>query len=44
MRSENIGEMLHSFKATGKIGNTKPESMDKARQIAAAIAYSKAKK
>jgi len=44
VRSENIGEMLHSFKATGKIGNTKPADMKKATEIAAAIAYSKAKK
>lgn len=44
VKAANIGEMLHSFKKTGKIGNTKPQSMKKAQAIAAAIAYSKAKK
>ena len=40
-RSENIAEMMHSFKKTGKIGNTKPRSTAKAAKIAAAIAYKK---
>jgi hypothetical protein len=38
----NIGEMLHKFKMSGSIGNTHPGSTKKARQIAAAAAYSKA--
>lgn len=42
--SENIGEMLHKYKQSGKIGTSEPESMDKARAQAAAIAYSKAGK
>jgi len=41
--SSNIGEMLHKFKKSGKIGNTKPGSMKKAQQIASAAAYSKAR-
>lgn len=40
--SENIEELLHKFKASGKIGNISPTSMKKARSIAAAIAYKKA--
>ena len=40
----NIGEMVSSYKKTGKIGNTKPGSKKKAAQIAAAIAYEKAGK
>ncbi len=40
-KSSNIKELLHSFKAKGKIGNTKPGSMKKAQQIASAIAYKK---
>lgn len=42
--SENIGEMLHKYKQTGKIGTSEPASMDKAQAQAAAIAYSKAGK
>jgi hypothetical protein len=42
--SGNIKEMLHSYKQSGKIGNTKPKSMKKARQIAAAAAYSSARR
>jgi hypothetical protein len=41
-RSSNIRELLHSFKATGRIGNSKPKSMAKATAQAAAIAYDKA--
>jgi len=44
VRSENIGEMLHKFKATGKIGNAHPKSMAQAKKIAAAAAYAKSKK
>jgi hypothetical protein len=42
VRSENIKEMLHSYKKTGAIGTSHPASMEKARAQAAAIAYSKA--
>jgi hypothetical protein len=42
-RSTNIREMLHAFKQSGRIGNTKPGSMKKAAQIAAAAAYRKAR-
>lgn len=42
-RSSNIRELLHSFKQTGSIGNSKPASMAKAQAQAAAIAYSKAR-
>jgi hypothetical protein len=42
--SANIGEMLDQAKHGGKIGNYKPPSMAKARQVAAAIAYRKAGK
>ena len=42
--SHNIGEMLSSYKKTGKIGNTTPKDMAHARKIASAAAYSKAKK
>lgn len=40
----NIQEMMRSFKAKGSIGNTTPKSPKKAQQIAAAAAYSKARK
>ena len=42
--SSNIREMLHSWKKTGKIGNTKPKSMKKAMAIANAAAYSSARR
>ena len=41
--SHNIREMLHSWKKTGKIGNTHPKNMHEARKIAAAAAYHKAR-
>lgn len=41
-RSTNIKEMLHSFKQTGRIGNSHPKSMKKAMAQAAAAAYRKA--
>lgn len=41
--SKNIQEMMHSFKQTGKIGNTKPKSTAKALKIASAAAYTKAR-
>jgi hypothetical protein len=42
--SKNIGEMVRSFKESGKIGTSKPSSVRKAVKQAAAIAYSKAGK
>ena len=42
-RSTNIRELLHSFKQSGRIGNSKPGSMKKATAQAAAIAYAKAR-
>jgi hypothetical protein len=39
----NIAEMLHSYKHSGKIGNTTPKSMAHAKRIAAAAAYGKAR-
>lgn len=39
---KNIGEMLSSYKSSGKIGKTKPKSMAHAQKIAAAAAYHKA--
>lgn len=41
-KSTNIREMLHAFKATGRIGNSKPSSMKKAMAQASAAAYRKA--
>lgn len=41
--SANVREMLHKFKQTGMIGNTKPKSMDEAMRIANAAAYTKAR-
>lgn len=38
-RSENIAELIRSYKETGKIGNTTPKNMTHAREIASAIAY-----
>jgi hypothetical protein len=40
----NIKEMLHTYKQTGKIGNTRPRSMKQATRIAAAAAFGKAGK
>lgn len=42
--SSNIEEMLHKYKQTGRIGNTRPGSMAEARRIATAAAYAKARK
>lgn len=42
-RSTNIKELLHSFKQSGRIGNSKPGSMKKAVAQAVAIAYRKAR-
>lgn len=41
---ENIGEMMHSYKAKGKIGTSTPESDRAARTQAIAIALKKAGK
>lgn len=38
--SENIREIVHSYKQTGKIGNSKPRNIKEAIKQAAAIAYS----
>ena len=40
--SGNIGEMVSSFKKTGKLGTSKPKSKAAAVKQAAAIAYSTA--
>ena len=37
-RDRNIGQMMESFKKTGKIGHTKPRNSIHARQIAGAAA------
>ena len=41
--SANIKELMHTYKSTGKIGNTSPKSRKQASKIAAAIAYRKAR-
>lgn len=38
-RGSMISELLHKYKGSGTIGNTKPRSMGHAQSIAAAIAY-----
>ncbi len=40
--SQNIAEMMRSYKKTGKIGNTTPKNKAHAAKIAAAAAYKKA--
>ncbi len=42
--SQNIREMIDTWKETGKIGNTRPKSIAQAKRIASAAAYSKAGK
>jgi hypothetical protein len=42
--SGNIGEMVRSYKETGKIGTSRPKSSSAAAKQAAAIAYEKAGK
>ena len=42
--SSNIGEMVKSFKKTGKLGTSKPTSKEAAVKQAAAIAYRSAGK
>lgn len=41
--SDNIREMLETYKRTGKIGRMRPRDMGHARRIAAAIAEEKAR-
>lgn len=36
----NISELIRSYKRTGRIGNTKPSTIAKARKMALAAAYS----
>ena len=42
-RSQNIKELLHKWKRTGKIGTSSPKTMGEARKQAAAIAYKKSR-
>lgn len=42
--SKNISHMLRKYLDTGKIGNVRPESAKKARQVAIAAALTKLKK
>lgn len=42
--SNNIAEMLHSYKETGMIGDVRPKNMAHAKRIASAAAHSKAGK
>jgi hypothetical protein len=41
-KSKNIGELMKSYKETGKIGSSTPKSKKAASKQAAAIAYNKA--
>jgi hypothetical protein len=41
---ENIREIMHSFKRSGKIGNSHPSSAAKANKQAVAIAYAQKRK
>lgn len=41
--SANIAELMNSYKANGRIGNTVPENKDKAQKTAIAVAYAKRK-
>jgi hypothetical protein len=41
---ENIGEMVRSYKKTGKLGTSAPKSIKQASKQAAAIAYGTAGK
>lgn len=38
-RSKNIGELLHSYKQSGKIGTSRPKTMKEAIAQASAISY-----
>jgi len=35
----NIGELIRSYRETGKVGNSTPKTTDKARKQALAIAF-----
>lgn len=35
----NVEELMHTYKSSGKIGNTTPKSAEHARKIAVAVAY-----
>lgn len=39
MMSQNIAEVMHSYKRTGRIGSSKPTTSPKARKQAIAIAF-----
>lgn len=43
-RERNISELYDSYRKSGKIGTSKPESPEKARKQAVAIAYSEQRK
>lgn len=40
---EIVRELIRSYKADGKIGNTRPRDMDHALEVANAIAYRRTK-
>ncbi len=40
----NIGELVHKYESTGKIGTSKPKSKKRAIKQAVAISYDKARK
>jgi hypothetical protein len=42
--SSNIGEMVRSYKESGKLGTSKPKGVKAATKQAAAIAYEKSRK
>lgn len=44
VKSENIKELMNSYKETGNIGSSTPKNKEKARKQAVAIAYSEADK
>lgn len=41
---ENIAELIRSYKRTGRIGTSKPKSMEEARKQAVAIAFAQRRK
>jgi len=42
--STNIAELISAWKKTGKIGTAHPKNLAQAQEMAAAIAYSKARR
>lgn len=42
--SSNIAECIKSYKKTGKVGNTTPDSLKHAQKICTAAAYTTARK